>query len=50
VQVTSTVAEALMGVEPGEFDLIICDIGLPAGTGHDVIAGVRKRPPRRRLP
>ncbi len=31
-----------MEVEAGEFDLIICDIGLPAGTGHDVIAGVRK--------
>jgi PAS domain S-box-containing protein len=42
----SSVAEAARLAETTELDLLISDIGLPDGTGLDVIASVRQRHPR----
>ncbi len=42
VENAATVASALEAVERGEFDLILCDLGLPDGTGIDFIEKVRK--------
>ena len=36
-----TVADAVEALQTGEFDLLISDIGLPDGTGLDVIRHVR---------
>ncbi|RYD72413.1 MAG: response regulator, partial [Verrucomicrobiaceae bacterium] len=47
VQAASTVAEALELAGKGEFELLISDIGLPDGTGHDVakhVLGLRRIP------
>jgi signal transduction histidine kinase len=42
VQRAKTVAAALQAVEEKTFDILICDIGLPDGTGFQFIETVRK--------
>jgi PAS domain S-box-containing protein len=42
VETVSTVASGLEAMEHGEFDLLLCDLGLPDGTGIDFIEKVRK--------
>jgi CheY-like chemotaxis protein len=46
VTVAASVHEATGAAEAGEFDLLISDIGLPDGTGHDVMRSVRACHPR----
>ncbi len=41
----STVAEAMKELETGSFDILVSDIGLPDGSGLDVIAAVAGRFP-----
>ena len=41
-ETASSVASALGAVERVEFDLLLCDLGLPDGTGIDFIEKVRK--------
>jgi PAS domain S-box-containing protein len=43
VEVASTVAAALVAVADRTFDVLICDIGLPDGTGFQLIEEVRKK-------
>jgi CheY-like chemotaxis protein len=43
VQMASTVAAALEAVADRTFDVLICDIGLPDGTGFQLIEKVRKK-------
>ena len=43
-----TIASALRGVEAGEFDLVISDIGLPDGSGLDLMRRVVARRGRSR--
>jgi CheY-like chemotaxis protein len=42
----ASVREATGAAENGEFDLLISDIGLPDGTGMDVVRCVRARYPK----
>lgn len=42
VAVAGSVEEALDTFRRGKFDVILSDIGLPDGSGYDVIAGARK--------
>jgi PAS domain S-box-containing protein len=42
VEIVATVATALEAVERTAFDLLLCDLGLPDGTGIDLIEKVRK--------
>src|SRR5439155_12380458 len=42
IRVAGTMAAALGAVGEEKFDLLICDIGLPDGTGLDLIQEVRK--------
>ena len=42
IETVSSVATGLEAVERGEFDLLLCDLGLPDGTGIDFIERVRK--------
>jgi CheY-like chemotaxis protein len=42
VTVATTVAEACQALEAGTFDLLLSDIGLPDGSGFDVVARLRK--------
>jgi excisionase family DNA binding protein len=46
VTVAASVQEATRAANAGEFDLLISDIGLPDGTGHDVMRSVRACHPR----
>ncbi len=41
VTVAGTVADAWGAFQAGEFDLIVSDIGLPDGTGHDLMRRVK---------
>jgi CheY-like chemotaxis protein len=41
VRVAQTVADAIRTIAAAEFDLIVSDIGLPDGTGLDLIRHVR---------
>jgi CheY-like chemotaxis protein len=43
VRTASTVAAALEAVAESTFDVLICDIGLPDGTGFQLIETVRKK-------
>lgn len=43
VRTASTVHAALGAFDPERIDLVICDIGLPDGTGYDFIRAVRQR-------
>ena len=43
VRTASMVEEAQAQLKNGTFDLLICDIGLPDGTGYDLIKSVRER-------
>ena len=45
VTVARSVAEALAAAEAaqGEFDLVLSDVGLPDGTGHDLMRELRRR-------
>lgn len=43
VRTAGTVADALLGAEAGDLDLIISDIGLPDGTGLDLLRRVVAR-------
>jgi CheY-like chemotaxis protein len=45
VTVASCVSEAKVACDCGEFDLLISDIGLPDGTGMDVMRHVRHKAP-----
>ena len=42
VEAASSVASALEAAGRGEFDVFLCDLGLPDGTGIDFIKKVRK--------
>jgi PAS domain S-box-containing protein len=42
IELAGTVAAALEAVERDRFDLLLCDLGLPDGTGIDFIAKVRQ--------
>jgi PAS domain S-box-containing protein len=42
-QIAPTVAAALEAVDQSEFDLLLCDLGLPDGTGMDFIEKVREQ-------
>jgi CheY-like chemotaxis protein len=42
VQTAGTVASAIEAVERASFDLLLCDIGLPDGTGFQLMERVRK--------
>ena len=42
-QTAPTVASALEAVDQNEFDLLLCDLGLPDGTGMDFIEKVRQQ-------
>jgi PAS domain S-box-containing protein len=42
LRTVSSVAEALLVFKPDAFDLIICDIGLPDGTGYDLLNSIRR--------
>ena len=46
VVATGTVAEATRAAEAGAFDVLISDIGLPDGTGLDVIGQIRSHQPQ----
>ena len=41
----SSVSEALKSAEAADFDLVISDIGLPDGSGHDLMRALRGRLP-----
>jgi PAS domain S-box-containing protein len=41
-QIAPTVAAALEAVDQTEFDLLLCDLGLPDGTGMDFIGKIRR--------
>ncbi|MBV9009919.1 MAG: CHASE3 domain-containing protein [Verrucomicrobia bacterium] len=43
VQIAGTVAAALDAIERQRFDLFLCDVGLPDGTGYDLIKAVRQK-------
>lgn len=47
---TRTSAEETLRKEGKEFDLIFCDIGLPDGTGFDVLKVIRELQPHARTP
>jgi CheY-like chemotaxis protein len=42
VQTANTVASALEAVDKKAFDILICDLGLPDGTGFQLIESVRE--------
>jgi DNA-binding response OmpR family regulator len=42
IETAPSVATALEAIERGKFDLILCDLGLPDGTGIDLIKKVRE--------
>ena len=42
VDTAGSVAEAVGKIDEGEYDVVISDIGLPDGTGHDIL----KRSPK----
>jgi PAS domain S-box-containing protein len=42
VQTAGTVASAIEAVERASFDLLLCDIGLPDGTGFELMERVRR--------
>ena len=46
IDTATCVAEATSHCEKGAFDLLICDIGLPDGTGWDFMKYVKKNCPR----
>ena len=43
VKTAASVAEAIKAAEEEQFDLLVSDIGLPDGTGHDVMRHLRQR-------
>ena len=43
MRTANTVAAALEAVAERTFDVLICDIGLPDGTGFELIETVRKK-------
>jgi CheY-like chemotaxis protein len=49
VHTASTVAEAISQLQRGEFDLLISDLGLPDGSGYDVMRYVRDHHPMRAI-
>lgn len=40
----ATVAQALQAGTEQQFDILLCDLGLPDGTGYEVVAGLSPRP------
>jgi PAS domain S-box-containing protein len=42
IETAPTVATGLEAIERDQFDLIVCDLGLPDGTGFDLIEKIRK--------
>ncbi len=49
VQTAGTVAEALSATESRTFDLVISDLGLPDGTGYDLIRRIGARRPTKAI-
>lgn len=43
VRTAASIRDALAAFDPEQFDLIICDIGLPDGTGYEFIQTIRQR-------
>jgi CheY-like chemotaxis protein len=43
VSATGSIAEAREAAEHGEFDLVISDVGLPDGSGNELMAELRSR-------
>jgi signal transduction histidine kinase len=43
IKTASTISAALQSVESHEFDLLLCDLGLPDGTGVEFISKVREQ-------
>ena len=43
VTTAASVAEGRNAIASGTFDLLLSDVGLPDGTGHDVIAALREK-------
>jgi two-component system CheB/CheR fusion protein len=46
VRAAATMSEALDEAGTGDFDVLISDIGLPDGSGWQLLAGLRERAPR----
>jgi CheY-like chemotaxis protein len=49
VQTAGSVAEAISQLQSGQFDLLISDLGLPDGSGYDVMRYVRDHHPMRAI-
>jgi CheY-like chemotaxis protein len=49
VATATSVAEALALDERGSYDVLICDIGLPDGTGWQLVESLRQRHPTRAI-
>ena len=45
ISLADTVRNALNIIESKEFDVVLCDIALPDGTGYDVIAEAKRKRP-----
>jgi PAS domain S-box-containing protein len=49
VQVAATGAAGIAAASAGAFDVLLCDVGLPDMSGHDVVRVLRASPPGARL-
>ena len=49
VEVAGTVAAARKLARAGEFDLLVCDIHLPDGTGWELLASLKEKQPVRAI-
>jgi len=45
ISVADDAQTALSAIESKEFDVVLCDIALPDGTGYDVIAEAKRKRP-----
>ena len=44
ISVADGAQSALKAIESKEFDVLLCDIALPDGSGYDVVAEAKRRP------